>query len=481
MENSYLFYDLETSGLNKAFDQVQQYAAKRLDQDFNLAAEHYLEARVSADVLPSPYATITHRISLNEDSIRATEYAVVKAIHSHLNQPGSISLGYNTLGFDDEFLRFAFHRNLLPPYTHQYAQNCMRMDVYPMTVFYYLYRPQSLIWPQGAQGVSFKLEDLAMANDWQSGRAHHAMHDVDATIALAAKLRQQDPKMWAYLQGYFNKKIDHERIAKLEKIQIGTQHYPLGLMVGGRIGRAANFQAPCLGLGQHHRYQNQQLWLRLDHPCLLKEPIESWFDLGAVVRKKLAEPNFFLPLQPKYTQRMPAEHHERMQASLQYLQQHPQDLENLAESARAWTYPEVAGVDIDADLYQARFASPAELKACTQFHMSAATQRAELIQSWECTRLRQRALRCLWRTNPEVLPAQLVGEIKSYVQSLAQQSTAPVDFKGQSRLTADVALQQIKQVRDPSNEGNALDNEQKQLLCQLEQLILSRNTLLVTS
>ena len=112
MANSYLFYDLETTGLNKAFDQIQQCAIKRVDSDFNECESHFFEVRLSPDSIPSAYATITHQISLQGDAARMPEIEAVKAIHRIFNTPGSISLGYNTLGFDDEFLRFSFYLKL---------------------------------------------------------------------------------------------------------------------------------------------------------------------------------------------------------------------------------------------------------------------------------------------------------------------------------------------------------------------------------
>ena len=35
MKKTYLFYDIETTGLNKAFDQVLQFAAIRTDKQLN--------------------------------------------------------------------------------------------------------------------------------------------------------------------------------------------------------------------------------------------------------------------------------------------------------------------------------------------------------------------------------------------------------------------------------------------------------------
>ena len=40
MQRTYLFYDIETSGLNKCFDQVLQFAAIRTDLELH-ELEHY--------------------------------------------------------------------------------------------------------------------------------------------------------------------------------------------------------------------------------------------------------------------------------------------------------------------------------------------------------------------------------------------------------------------------------------------------------
>ena len=144
MPKTYLFYDLETSGLSKCFDQVLQFAAIRTDLQFNELERHEIIIKLNPDVLPNPYATITHRIGIADCANGYTELEAMEKIHALLNTPGTISLGYNTLTFDDEFLRFSFYRSLLTPYTHQYANQCQRMDVYPMTVLYHLYKPEVL-------------------------------------------------------------------------------------------------------------------------------------------------------------------------------------------------------------------------------------------------------------------------------------------------------------------------------------------------
>ena len=145
---TYLFYDIETTGLNKSFDQVLQFAAIRTDLNLKELARHEIKIKLNPDAIPSPYALITHKIGINALSDGLNEYEAIKQIHQLLNQPGTISLGYNTLGFDDEFLRFSFYRNLLKPYTHQYANQCYRMDLYPMAMMFFLFKPNVITWPK---------------------------------------------------------------------------------------------------------------------------------------------------------------------------------------------------------------------------------------------------------------------------------------------------------------------------------------------
>ena len=178
MTSSYLFYDIETTGLNKAFDQVLQFAAVRTDNRLNEIDRHSIKIKLRPDVIPSPGAIITNRISMAELASGTCEFEAVRRIHELMNAPGTVSLGYNTLGFDDEFIRFSFHRNLLPPYTHQYLNGCRRMDLLPITIIYRLYKTAVLKWPQVNGKLSLKLEHLSASNQLIDGQAHEAMVDV---------------------------------------------------------------------------------------------------------------------------------------------------------------------------------------------------------------------------------------------------------------------------------------------------------------
>ena len=99
MTATYLFYDIETTGLNKCFDQVLQFAAIRTDLELNEISRHEIKVKPNCDVFPVPMATLTHRISPKEDPEAINEYDAIQQIHKLMNQPGTDSLGYNTLRF----------------------------------------------------------------------------------------------------------------------------------------------------------------------------------------------------------------------------------------------------------------------------------------------------------------------------------------------------------------------------------------------
>ncbi|MDF2690695.1 MAG: exonuclease, partial [Gammaproteobacteria bacterium] len=244
-----LFYDIESSGLNKCFDQVLQFAAIRTDLELNEIDRHEIYVKLNPDVIPSPYASITHHVSIADTEQGLSEFEAIQKIHALLNTPGTISLGYNTLGFDDEFLRFSFYRNLLNPYSHQFANECKRMDLYPMAIMYQLFKSEVLNWPSLNGQISLKLDQLSPANNLASGPAHTAIVDVEATVELAKRFKKNQ-KMWDYLCAHFDKNTDQAREKKLAPAWTGPNAPLLGLMFFGKFGSQAAYHAPVLSLGQ---------------------------------------------------------------------------------------------------------------------------------------------------------------------------------------------------------------------------------------
>src|SRR3989338_8344857 len=99
MTTTYLFYDIETTGLNKCFDQILQFAAVRTDLHLKELSRHEIQIRLNPDVISSPHGVLTNRISIQTMQQGETEFEAIRQIHRLMNTPGTISIGYNTLGF----------------------------------------------------------------------------------------------------------------------------------------------------------------------------------------------------------------------------------------------------------------------------------------------------------------------------------------------------------------------------------------------
>ncbi len=445
--NSYLFYDLETTGLNRTFDQVIQFAAIRTDSALNKLEEHNIKIRLRPDIIPSPGAMLTHGIPVADLAAGLCEFDAIATIHRLFNTPGTITIGYNSLGFDDEFLRFSFYRNLLPPYTHQYTNGCYRMDLLPMIAIYWLYNREVLKWPAHDGKPSLRLEHLNDLNQLARGKAHDALVDVKATVELARRLRTA-PKVWDYLSGHFVKATDIRRMEALPvSFESGSGQHTLGLLAKSALGSALNFQAPVLFIGGSNAYRNQTLWLRLDLPELQAAETETIPENTWVIRKKAGEPGFILPPLDRYWSKISLERQEIVTANIQWLQANPDLFDAIIRYHADFRYPVIPDLDVDAALYQSGFWSNTDKEVCRAFHASPVEEKASFINRFKDKGLRVLAKRVIFRNFPESATASnYKHDATAFMQKIAPaagESGLP-DFRGNERLTPNSALVEIK-------------------------------------
>jgi exodeoxyribonuclease I len=469
MQKTYLFYDIETTGLNKCFDQIMQFAAIRTDSELNELERYNIFVKLNSDAVPSPQAIITHQISLTKlEQIGISEYEAIKQIHSLLNAPNTTSIGYNTLGFDDEFLRFSFYRNLLPPYTHQYANNCNRMDLYPMTVMYFLFKKEIINWPQINDVPTLKLEHLNSSNNFSVGNAHDAMVDVEVTLALARTLIKEH-KMWDYLCGYFTKNIEAERINKLDVV-ITSENYAhrYALMIDGIFGTQKFYQCAVLDLGWHKHYKNQILWLQLDQEKLSTTTIDSIPETTFVKRKRLGESPLLLPFDQMHNKFLSKERLQLIDNNLLWIKNNPKIFNAIINYHQEYKYPIVPNCDIDAALYQNSFWSDFEIAQATKFHNLNFNDKIAFLEKFSNPNMRKLAVRILGRNFLSLLPKNILADYLSYKNN----NEDIVDYRNNKRLTLNMALDEINQIKN----NNEICNSENQLnaLLDLEKFLQSK-------
>ena len=117
----------------------------------------------------------------------------------------ALFVGYNSLKFDEEFLRQALFQTLHPPYLTN-TGGSRRADAL------HLIRAAAVLHPgviniavSDKGGPSFKLDRLAPANGFNHANAHDALADVEALIHLCRIVRDRCPDLWARFQRFASK------------------------------------------------------------------------------------------------------------------------------------------------------------------------------------------------------------------------------------------------------------------------------------
>ncbi len=262
MENpTFYWYDFETFGLDKETDRPSQFAGQRTDLSFNPIGEgEVFYNKPSMDYLPSAQSClltgITPQICMSEGVVES-EFA--QEVWNRLNEPGTISLGYNSLTFDDDVARFLFWRNFLDPNSHQSENGCSRWDIYPLVCAVWALRGDGMNWPrwedisvrdypaaEGRTGVCMKLEFLTKANKIPHNRAHNALSDVNATIGLAKKIAETEPRLWQWAFEHRSK----------ETIRAALEKGPV-LWIHPRFGQKRGYAKIVQMIGLNPRNENE--------------------------------------------------------------------------------------------------------------------------------------------------------------------------------------------------------------------------------
>lgn len=202
MPNSFFFYDLETSGLNPREARIMQFAGQRTDMACNPVGEPVnILVKLTPEVLPDPDAILVTGITPQSTIADGmTEAEFLKYFYDEVALPGTIFLGYNTVRFDDEFMRYLHYRNFYDAYEWQWKDGRGRWDLLDVVRMTRALRPDGIEWPFAPDGKpSNRLELLTAVNKLDHINAHDALSDVKATIAVAKLIYTKQRKLFDFL------------------------------------------------------------------------------------------------------------------------------------------------------------------------------------------------------------------------------------------------------------------------------------------
>ncbi|HTJ73548.1 MAG TPA: exodeoxyribonuclease I [Verrucomicrobiae bacterium] len=207
MPKTFFFYDLETSGLDPRSDRIMQFAGIRTTEDLEPVGEPYnVLVKLNDDTLPSPEASlVTHITPQATQADGLTEAEFAQLLTDEIFTPDTMTVGFNNIRFDDEFIRYHLWRNFRDPYEWCWKEGRSRWDLLDVVRMTRALRPEGITWPVKDGKATNRLELLTKENGIDHFKAHDALSDVEALIAVTKLIKQKQPNLYEYLLGMRDK------------------------------------------------------------------------------------------------------------------------------------------------------------------------------------------------------------------------------------------------------------------------------------
>ena len=216
---AFVFFDTETTGLHKGFDQIVHFAAIRTDENLNEIERFEMRSRLNPNVVPHPKALAINRLPIEKliNKEQPSHYEMMQYVEAKLcSWSPSIFLGYNSIKFDEEMLRHALFQTLHPAYLTSFHNNG-RNDVLSLALAAYAIDQDAFTVPLRDDGTPiFRLAELAATNGISVSSAHSAMSDAETTLFLCKKIMQQCPELWQRFARFSRKAAVSEFISTEE-------------------------------------------------------------------------------------------------------------------------------------------------------------------------------------------------------------------------------------------------------------------------
>jgi exodeoxyribonuclease-1 len=398
---AFILYDVETTGLNRRFDQILQFAAVRTDADLVETGRFETRSRLMPHVVPSPKALHITGVSLDDANSmsRQSHYAMACEIANTLAawRPATF-LGFNSIRFDEEFLRQAFYQCLYPVFLTNTNGNA-RADVLNLMRAAATLHP-SVIRPgvENDGRISYRLGTLASANGIVSGKVHDAVADVDAMLGLCRKVREGAPELWSAFLRFSSKAAvvdlvrDEEAFAYFDFFRS-----PRVMHFLTRVGVCPNDANAhyCLDLtrdiGELRKLDDAALSERMK-----QEP-------RPVRRLKVNGSPLLYPLwqiDPDHFHDTSEDELTRTAASVRADQEFMSALTRAATSAEP-IY--AASEHVELQIYGGNFFSDGDLELCRQFHARSWETRPEIVGRFSDQRLKRLARRLIYFESPHLI------------------------------------------------------------------------------
>ena len=116
----FICYDFETTGRNSNWDQIIQVGAVLTNETLDEIDFFEISCSLKPGTIPEPEALMVNE-TIPRDDGNISHYSLVKLMWQKftnwVNAYNPIAfIGYNSVNFDEEFLRRTLYKNLFPPF-----------------------------------------------------------------------------------------------------------------------------------------------------------------------------------------------------------------------------------------------------------------------------------------------------------------------------------------------------------------------------
>tara|TARA_A100001011_G_scaffold400094_1_gene512292 strand:- start:422 stop:1843 length:1422 start_codon:yes stop_codon:yes gene_type:complete len=196
--SNFVFYDFETSSSNKYWGQIIQIGAILTNDNLEELDRYDARCRLSPGIIPEAMSLIVNKSTPKIlKSSNLSHYEMIRQFVDTLKKWGKATyIGFNSIEFDEEFLRCTLFQTLEYPYLTSTNGNS-RGDILSLSRAANLYYPNTLKNSINEKGNAiYKLDKMAPLNGIKHGDAHSAIGDVVATVGVAKIIVKKAPNVW---------------------------------------------------------------------------------------------------------------------------------------------------------------------------------------------------------------------------------------------------------------------------------------------
>ena len=451
---SFVIYDVETTGLTKGFDQIVQFAAVRTDSALKVTEEFQIRCRLMPHVIPSPEAMYVTGLRIEQllDTSLPSHYAMVTEVCRVLESwCPALFLGYNSLSFDEEFLRQAFYQCLYSPFLTN-TQGNARADVLNLCRITAALRPDVIKPAIDEDGRTiFKLKALAEANGIAVPLSHDAMADVSTTLALCQIIRNRTPEIWSQFLRFSRKasveSFITEEDAFLVSETIGNHHRARVVTPIGRHSELA-IRHYCLDVSADLDALRGMSDDELISLCKsTTRPI--------VTVRTNAAPTLWALYDVTQEHFAPFENEDEVLEQVARLQEDRPFLERLRKAAQAAEPTYLPSAHVEEQLYERGFPSPQDEALMQRFPAAPWEERPGIALQLSDARYRRLARRLIYLERPHLLgPKRRCAADEEVCKRLLSPLDATVPWR-----SIPVAQRDLETLLTSGLEGDGLANQ----------------------